>query len=225
MIPVNVKTVLAIFFVIGSLLVSVSGYFFYSFQSVEKLRTEGTIVSVDIAYDSDGDRYERPAISYMTQEGEVRTFVPHVKESLATYSVGQKIQVLYDQKGNAWVDSLVQLYFPYAVPFFIGVVFLIVSSAVFLSIKPQDKGLKDTGKRLVTQYVRREEVPEIQVNGRPQYRILTKGTDAAGNEVFFHSEAMDLPPDEFPREFIDIYVDRKNPSRYYMDLSFLEVKK
>lgn len=60
-------------------------------------------------------------------------------------------------------------------------------------------------------------------NGRSPYRIHAQWQDPASRQIYvFRSDAIWYDPSDYiPEGDITVYVERGNPSRYYVDTSFL----
>ena len=63
----------------------------------------------------------------------------------------------------------------------------------------------------------------ININGRSPFQIVAQMHDTAANTVkLYYSHNIAFYPSPFiNQEFVTVYVDKKNPDKYYMDISFL----
>ena len=93
---------------IGGLL----GYNTHKFvQNAE--RTEGTVVAIGERRNSEGDRVKYPVIEFTDQQGGQHEFKASSGSSSSGYSVGNKVQILYDRErpDSASLDNWLDLYF------------------------------------------------------------------------------------------------------------------
>ena len=83
----------------------------YSFVQTAE-RTEGTVVAIGENRNAKGDRVKYPVIEFTDQQGQQREFKARSGSDSSGYSVGNKVQILYDRDrpDSASLDSWVSLY-------------------------------------------------------------------------------------------------------------------
>jgi hypothetical protein len=83
--------------------------------------------------------------------------------------------------------------------------------------------LKHHGTRIETSFQRVELDKAFTFNGRSPYRVVTQWLDPATNEVhLFESERLWFDPSPYlTGPTIPVLIERGNPKRYWVDLSFL----
>jgi len=103
--------------------------------------------------------------------------------------------------------------------------FLIAGGTLYhwLWKKRRHKYLRKYGIPIETDFLRVELNTSLEVNGRHPFRVLTQWRNPITNEMHvFHSNNIWFDPTKYLEGTkIIIYVERNNPEKYYLDLSFL----
>jgi len=83
--------------------------------------------------------------------------------------------------------------------------------------------LRQNGRVVEADFERVEINSTLYVNGRCPYRVVTQWLNRTTNDLYvFRSENLWFDPSNFVQNRkIRVYIDPGNPSRYYVDLSFL----
>ncbi|MCB1178536.1 MAG: hypothetical protein KDK36_13200 [Leptospiraceae bacterium] len=80
-----------------------------------------------------------------------------------------------------------------------------------------------SGKLITTNVISVELDFKLRVNYRHPYRIISTWTDSFSNKSFtFKSSEIWFNPERLVGSTINVYIDPKNPNKYYMDTSFLD---
>ena len=106
------------------------------------------------------------------------------------------------------------------------VVFFLIGGGTILFMllkKRRDKYLKKYGIPIETDSLRVELNTNLEVNGRHPFRVLTQWKNPVTNDVhIFHSNNIWFDPSKYIEGTkIIVYIERNNPKKYYLDLSFL----
>ncbi len=101
-------------------------------------RTDGAVLRIEekVTHDSEGThRTYRPVIGYETGSGAKIEFSTRMSTSANSYRVGQKVGVIYDPAApaEAVIDSPGEIYGSSAMPFGLGVIFVIAGAFVVVS--------------------------------------------------------------------------------------------
>lgn len=120
----------AIFALMVSIIWSAKVFFFV--QSAQ--RVQGTVTSVELSFDGEGDPTYNPVITYRDSQGQIKTFTTFSSFDASTFHEGDKVEVLVDHDDanhvvlNHWGEL-------YLIPFIIGMIALLDLGAGLLMSK------------------------------------------------------------------------------------------
>ncbi|MBT0368511.1 DUF3592 domain-containing protein [Morganella morganii subsp. morganii] len=222
------RIILGFFAVIGLLMLMGGSYFYLSGYSQEKsgIVVTGQIIALSVHRPDDGASY-CPVVKYTDGQEE------YVMESSYCSSgyrnaLGDDIDVIYQpgNPDNAVIHSFGGLYGGAVILLGMGAVFALVGTLPLIIMYLRSK----SGQRLLREGMpvkaRFSEVilnTTININGRSPFQIVAQMHDTAANTVkLYYSHNIAFDPSPFiNQEFVTVYVDKKNPDKYYMDISFL----
>lgn len=222
------RIILGIFAVIGLLMLMGGSYFYLSGYSQEKsgIVVTGQIIDLSVHRSDDGASY-CPVVKYTDGQEE------YVMESSYCSSgyhnaPGDDIDVIYQpgNPDNAVIHSFGGLYGGAVILLGMGAVFALAGTLPLIIMYLRSK----SGQRLLREGMpvkaRFSEVilnTTININGRSPFQIVAQMHDTAANTVkLYYSHNIAFDPSPFiNQEFVTVYVDTKNPDKYYMDISFL----
>ncbi|HGU9771693.1 TPA: DUF3592 domain-containing protein [Morganella morganii] len=222
------RIILGIFAVIGLLMLMGGSYFYLSGYSQEKsgIVVTGQIIDLSVHRSDDGASY-CPVVKYTDGQEE------YVMESSYCSSgyrnaLGDDIDVIYQpgNPDNAVIHSFGGLYGGAVILLGMGAVFALAGTLPLIIMYLRSK----SGQRLLREGMpvkaRFSEVilnTTININGRSPFQIVAQMHDTAANTVkLYYSHNIAFDPSPFiNQEFVTVYVDKKNPDKYYMDISFL----
>ncbi len=222
------RIILGIFAVIGLLMLMGGSYFYLSGYSQEKsgIVVTGQIIDLSVHRSDDGASY-CPVVKYTDGQEE------YVMESSYCSSgyrnaLGDDIDVIYQpgNPDNAVIHSFGGLYGGAVILLGMGAVFALIGTLPLIIMYLRSK----SGQRLLREGMpvkaRFSEVilnTTININGRSPFQIVAQMHDTAANTVkLYYSHNIAFDPSPFiDQEFVTVYVDKKNPDKYYMDISFL----
>lgn len=208
----------------------VGAFFWYKSTNdflAEAIRAEGTVIELRLSRSSDSTTYA-PVVNFIARNGEKITFVSSVSSNPPSYTVGEKADIFYlpADPYDAKLDSFFSLWGGATIVGGMGGLFFLIGSA--LAILPMMKGrrdesLKRQGIPIETEFQSVERNMAYSVNGRHPFRILTQWQNPATSEVHvFHSNNLWFDPTNYIKsKRITVFVERNNPKRYFVDLSFL----
>ncbi|MBW5407912.1 DUF3592 domain-containing protein [Morganella morganii] len=226
------RIILWIFTVIGLLMLMSGSYLYFSGYSQERsgIVVTGQIVDLSV-HRSDNSVSYCPVVKYTDGQEE------YVMESTYCSSgyrnaLGDDIDIIY-QSGNpdnAVIHSFGGMYGGAVILLGMGTVFALVGLLPLAVMYLRGK----SGQRLLREGMpvkaRISEVSMntmVSINGRCPFQIVAQVHDSAENTVkLYHSRNIAFDPAPFiNQEFVTVYVDTKNPDKYFMDISFLpEIK-
>jgi len=170
-----------------------------------------------------------PVVRFQTRDGETIEFRSDTASSPPSYTRGERVAVLYRPllPHDARVADFATLWASGLMFGGIGSIFFGIGAAWTVAVIKQARraaDLKQRGKRLATTVQRVDENTHITVQGLHPYRVFTQWRDPFGAAVHtFESDYVWTDPTPFvDGRTVTVYVDPDDPSRYYVDLEFVE---
>jgi hypothetical protein len=191
-------------------------------------RTQGTVIRMErvLTNDTTGHSYNnysyRPVVRFEYQDQTI-VFASQAASNPPSYSEGEIVPVLYlpYDPSNARIDSFFSLYGFAAIALGMGSIFFgIGAGTIYWQAKTggTDDRLRHEGLPVTTTF-QSVELSGLEVNGKHPFKVVTQGQDPVRT---FKSHYVWLDPTQYVRQReITVYVDRADPQKYYMDLSFL----
>lgn len=190
-------------------------------------KAEGTVVELVRSRSSNSITYQ-PVVQFAGQSGQTIEFVSSISSNPPEYRIGQKIPVLYDPADpqDARITGFFSLWGGSAILGGMGGVFFLIGAGIILAgtLKVrQDEYLKKNGTPIETDYQGVELNTALSVNGGHPFRIMSQWQDPSTSDVHvFKSNNMWFDPTSYINtRKIKVYIERGNPGKYYVDLSFL----
>ena len=198
----------------------------YSTTDVSSV-AQGTVVELVRSQSSDSTTY-RPVVRYSTQSGEQVEFTSSAGSNPPSYSKGEQVEVLYQplQPAQARINGFFPLWGgPMVIAGLGGVFFLVGAGIVLVTLMKSrsDEYLKKHGTAVETKFQSVEINTGLKVNGRSPFRVITQWQNPATAELhlFTSNNLWFDPTDHIGGRKIMVLIERNNPRKYYMDLSFL----
>ncbi len=190
----------------------------------EAFRSEGTVVDL-VA--SRSNTY-RPTIHFINQEGKKVEFTSSVGTNPPSYSKGQKVEILYHptEPQNAKINDFFSLWGGSVILGGMGGVFFTIGTGIILVgvlKNRKDEYLKKNGVPIETKFQSVEINTSLSVNGKHPFVVLTRWQNPSTSELhIFQSNNLWFDPSDYIKsERITVFIERNNPKKYYVDLSFL----
>ncbi|WP_298769943.1 DUF3592 domain-containing protein [uncultured Shewanella sp.] len=187
----------------------------------------GKVVDFKEVYSSRSMTYA-PIIEYQLPDGKTAHFVSSTSAYPPAYEIGEPVDILYSTKQpqNVSINGFFSLWIGELIVGGLGLVFLGIGlfSPVLAWIRRRKKAsLTIYGDRIDTQLQGVECNFQIRVNGRHPYQIITQGINPrTSQKQTFKSQNLWRDPTAYlDKRWITVYVDKKRPKRYVMDLAFL----
>lgn len=191
------------------------------------LSTQGTVVGMEKSRGADSTSYF-PIIEYVTNEGQKLQFRSSTGSSRPAYSIGETVEVLYSpqQTEDARLNSYFSLWGAALILAILGAVFLFVGVIIMLVgvLKNRKKAyLQRNGSEVIAQFQSVEFNHQLEVNGRNPFVIVCQWLNPVTREVHvFESENIWFDPSPYIQgETVKVLIERDNPKKYYVDVSFL----
>ena len=191
------------------------------------MRTEGTVIALRPSHSNNSTTYA-PVVEYSGESGVKMTFTSSMSSSPPSYSVGEKVEVLYlpTDLTDARINGYMSLWGVSTIIGVLGSVFFLIGAAMFIFPLLQgrkEENLRAQGTAIETDFQSVELNTCMRVNGRHPFRILTQWQNPMTSEIHvFHSQNLWFDPTNYiTRKRITVFIEKNNPRKYFVDLSFL----
>jgi hypothetical protein len=203
---------------------------FYSNTSTfleEAITAPGTVVDLVASHSRDSTTY-RPSVEFTSRSGAPASFVSSTGSNPPSYSVGQKVEVLYRPTNprDARINDFFTLWGGATVLGGMGFVFAGVGVGTMVGIalgRRSEEQVRQNGVAVATDFQQVALNTSLEVNGRHPFQILTQWQDRTTGRVHvFRSRNFWFDPSPFiPEGRITVYQRPGNLKKYWMDVSFL----
>lgn len=191
------------------------------------MTTNGTVVELVRSRSSDSTTY-RPVVEFKTPVGKLIEFTSSSGSNPPSYSKGEVVEVLYQEASpeQAKINGFFSLWGGAAIFGGLGAVFFIVGFSIILFGRIKDKNieyLKKNGVPIRAKFQSVEVNGSLEVNGRNPYQICVQWKNPTTSELhIFNSENLWFDPtDHINNDDITVLIEKDNPKKYYVDISFL----
>jgi len=193
----------------------------------DAVRTEGTVIALDIDRSSKGSATYRPIVRFAGPKGVVE-FMSSVGNSPPVYKTGQTVSVLYRASApdDARIGSFLELWFGAIVTGALGAIFSLISGRlIFLQATRAriKKHLLSYGMPIQADFQSVQINKSSSMSGRHPFCIITQWLNPATSRIHvFQSEDIWFDPTRYiKRKHITVLIDKENPKHYHVDVSFL----
>jgi hypothetical protein len=188
---------------------------------------QGTVIELVESRSNNSSVYY-PRVSFSTARGERVAFRASVGSNPPQYTKGETVEVLYlpERPYDAKINGALSLWFGPALVGSMGAVFFLIGAGIFIytvRTRRLDDFLMRNGTPVETKFQMVERHTGYEVNGRYPFRVVTQWQNPATSQIhIFHSHDVQFDPSEYVKDrSIRVFIDRADPKRYYVDLSFL----
>ena len=218
-----------LFTIIGLGMLAAALYWYQSIQSfTEKaLLTEGTVVEL-VSSRSDDSYVYKPVVRFTTDQDEPIEFISDTGSNPPGFTVGETVGIFYlaSDPQEAMINDFFSLWGGPLIVGGLGIIFFICGGSIFLVSllnKRKEQYLKTNGLPIQTKFQSVEINTSLTVNGRHPFRVFTQWQNPETSEIHvFKSNNLWFDPTEYiTEEHITVLIERTNPKKYYVDLSFL----
>lgn len=193
----------------------------------QAISTEGRVTNLVRSQSGSSSSYF-PVIQFFTRDGALVEFQSSTGSNPPSYSRGELVEVLYspERPERAQINSFGSLWGGTLIIGGLGLVFFLVGFSIILAGslgRRKADYLRQHGTPVISQLQSVEQNMAFSVNGRHPYRVLSQWQNPATSEVHvFRSQNLWFDPTSHLEDRpITVYLDKDNPRRYHMDLSFL----
>lgn len=188
---------------------------------------QGTVVELVRSTSSDSTTY-RPVVRFETAGGERVEFTSNTGSNPPGYAKGERVEVLYRsaQPAHARIRGFFSLWGGPLIVGGLGGVFFLIGGGMLLATalkNRREKYLKKYGTRIETTFQSVEINGSLKVNGRSPFRVITQWQNPATSvlHVFTSNNLWFDPTHHISERRITVLIEKNNPGKYHMDLSFL----
>lgn len=218
-------TLVGIGMIIGAFLIYKSSATFVG----NAIETQGKVIELVRVRSSDNSSYYyKPVVTFKTSKGEAVEFTSSSGSNPASFSVGEEVPILYlpAKPQEAKIKGFFSLWGAAAIVGGIGSVFFLVGIIILLVAKlknKKEKYLKQYGTPIETRFQSVQLNKSFEVNGRNPFQVLTQWQNPSTSEihVFKSNNIWFDPTDHINDREITVYIEKNNPKKYFVDLSFL----
>lgn len=219
-----------IFALIGAIIFIVALFVIKSELNVVRngIETTGIVVDQSVSKSSNGSYLYHPIIQFSTEDNREITFRSPEGRSQSRFHLGERINVIYlpTEPHRATINNFLGLYGAGTILSIFGLVFASTGLIPLYFIRrraTRDQRLKRDGMPINVKISEIIINNHIRFNHRNPYQIIADYHDTLNNRLIRYKSGYIFfdPTPYINREFVTVYVDKKNPKIYYLDISFL----
>ncbi|MFK8332309.1 DUF3592 domain-containing protein [Pseudomonas sp. BJa5] len=193
----------------------------------EAVPASGKVVALVKSRSSDSVSFY-PVIQFLDEEGRSFEFRSNAGSNPPTFLVGEEVRVLYaaEHPEDAKVDAFFALWGVSLVLAVIGGPFLFIGMLMVTIGRLRTRKhayLQKNGVAIEAKFQSVERNFRLSVNGRNPYLIMCQWLNPQTSQVhMFQSENIWFDPSLYIKdESIRVLIERNNPKKYHVDISFL----
>lgn len=225
----TLSTIKIIFFVVGLGLLAAAGFWANSIRIFVNTAWTADGVVVDLLpVDSDGSTLYKPLVRFVTDRGQEVVFSTNSSSNPPGFSVGEKVEVFYQPANptEAKINTVFQLWGGPLIIGGLGSIFFAIGFAMIMFAvvgKRRAAYLKENGARVDAKLNEIALNESLSVNGRHPFQIIAQWREPETGKVYvFRSGNLWFDPTDYiDRERISVFIEKGNPKKYLVDLSFL----
>ena len=224
----SVKVMTRVFMLVGVAMLGVAGWLYESTRSfvASAATADGTVV--DLARSGGSKSTWRPVVRFALPDGETVEFTGKVGSNPPSYQRGERVEVLYPPGApqDAKIRDFLSLWFPATLVGGLGALFFLIGAGITLwgvMQRRKEGDLRLNGVRVEAD-LRVEQNTSIGKSGSHPWRLVGQWHDPSTNQVHvFRSRNLWFDPTQHvrDRQHVTVFLERGNPKRYFVDVSFL----
>ena len=185
----------------------------------EAQSAQGTVVELDSG---------KPVVEFVDPDGATHRIVGSVSSDPPAFDLGERVGVRYrpGQPAEARIDGLLESWFGPILLGGLGTVFTALGAG-FLVAQIRKRRLRtwlqQFGMRVQAKYTGVMLDTSTRVNGRHPWRLTAQWQDPVTSLVHtFESDTLFWDPSDYvQRETVEVWIDANDPTRHYLDTTFL----
>jgi hypothetical protein len=190
-------------------------------------KAEGTVVDLVKVTSRQAISY-KPTVHFIDHNGQTIEFTSSASSKPPSYSKGQKVNVFYNPTKSqiAEIEGFFTLWGGSVLLGIFGGVLLMIGGGIILAgvlKNNKNENLKKNGTPIDTELQSVERMTTSQDNGMYPFIISTKWQNPTTSELhIFQSDNIWFDPTSYVEcKRITVFIEKGNPKKYYVDLSFL----
>lgn len=223
----SASLVFNIFLAIGILLLITAATVCYNIKkfNAAAIKTNGRVVDLVEKSGKKSTTYS-PVIIYKDAEGTEHRYIPGFSSNPPAYDIGESVEIYYDPKNTG--DAKVAGWTEYIGAWIVGglgVIFSLIG-IVYHVVKAfhhsANVRLKESGQLVQADFISIDVNSAISMNNAHPFFIRCRWKDPlTGKNNIFKSGFIWFDPTHLidPQKKVDVYINRNNPKKYYVDLS------
>lgn len=204
----------------------------FSFQSTSTFlesatATRGVVTDLIRSRSSDSNAYY-PVVRFEDAQGRLTEFLSSSGSNPPSYSQGETVRVLFipGNAESARIDGFFSLWGATLIVGILGSVFFLIGTGMFVVPAVRSSGaakLRETGELVQGMFQGVEKNGMIVMNGKSPFQIVCQWQNPVTSDIHvFRSDNLWFDPSDHIRsESIPVYINPKNPRKYWVDTSFL----
>lgn len=220
-----------LFTIIGAIILLGTSFMYKNTRGfIDKSITSQATV-IDLVYSrssSSNSVMYTPVVQFTDGNGNEIEFLSSSSSNPPSYNVGEEIEVLYNQENpnEAKIKSYFSIWGGVTILGILGFIFFGVGGSIFLYYKIKSnklKYLKQNGIRIESDFQGVQINNSLSVNGRNPFQIVSHWQNPTTSKlhIFTSDNIWFNPSDYITDDKIKVLIDRNNPKKYSIDLSFL----
>lgn len=192
------------------------------------IETTGIVIEQSVSNSSDDRSIYHPIIRFNTEDNREITFRSPEGNSRSRFHIGESINVIYlpSDPQRATINNFLGLYGAGVILGVFGLVFALTGLIPLYFIKrrsTRNQRLKRDGMPINVKISEIIINNNIRVNHRSPYQIIADYHDTLNNRLIRYKSGYIFfdPTPYINKELVTVYVDKRNPKIYYLDISFL----
>ncbi|WP_341522091.1 DUF3592 domain-containing protein [Pseudomonas sp. G.S.17] len=188
---------------------------------------EGTVIDLDSQRSQDSITF-KPVVQFVTEDGQTVEFTSSAGTNPPSYSVGEKVEVLYapEDPQGAKLSGFFELWGSVLILATMGGPMLFVGGVIFLigKLKRRKKDyLQRDGVVVDAKFQSVRLNHSLTVNGENPFIVVCHWLNPATNCIHvFESENIWFDPSDYINtELLKVFMHKRNPKKYYVDISFI----
>ncbi|SFZ72466.1 DUF3592 domain-containing protein [Chitinimonas taiwanensis] len=189
--------------------------------------TKGIVIDLLASSYNNSTTY-KPVVQFQTQSGEKIQFSTSSSSNPPRFDIDEEVDILYipSEPRKAEINSTFSLWGGTIILGILGGAFSLVGGCLFMipALKSQSNTkLKENGKQIESDLNGIEINTNYSINNRNPYVIITQWKNPLTSEihVFKSNNIWFDPTDHIDREKITVFINKDNPKKYLVDISFL----
>ncbi|OAT47261.1 hypothetical protein M997_1790 [Proteus hauseri ATCC 700826] len=192
------------------------------------IETTGVVIDISIDRSSNNKETYFPIIQFNTEKNVETTFRSTTGSSGYRNSIGNEVPIIYlpNNPQKASINSFFSLYGPGLILTIFGLIFTSIGLIPLVIIRRKNnknKRLKREGTPLTVKITDVILNQHVHINRQSPYQIVADHHDKLNNRIIrYKSDYIFFDPSPYINsDLITIYIDKNNPKKYYLDISFL----